>query len=362
MSGLMTSTNLFLKVLNKCCPNVSPKRNNFFKKLFCKRSKKGSGGANLSPCSRIESRGMSMPMVGIGTWQVEPECIESVITCALTVGYRHIDTSHSYGNQEAIGSTLDCLFKGGKFCRNEIFVSAKLPYYGMTPDKVCTYVTDALNCLRLSYIDLFMIQFPVGIKEYHGHYVADPDTNHVLIWKALEEQVYDDRIKSLGLSNFNMRQISSLMECVNIPPANIQLEMHLYLQQKEMRTFCSQHCIGMTAYAPIGSPGLDQYLMKNCLQPACVPPPLNDESVIRIACKYKKTPAQVLLRFLLQSGVAVIPKSILPDRIYKNFDIFDFNLDECEMAELCGKDMCEQGRMFGCNVWVGTNHHPEFPF
>lgn len=91
---------------------------------------------------------------------------------------------------------------------------------------------------------------------------------NLIYTQALEEEVKKDRIKSLGLSNFNMRQISTLMECANIPPANLQVEMHLYLQQKELITFCSQHCIGMTAYAPLGSPGLDQYLMKNSLQPA----------------------------------------------------------------------------------------------
>ncbi|XP_073996837.1 aldo-keto reductase family 1 member A1-like isoform X2 [Rhodnius prolixus] len=271
MTGLTTATNLTLKVLNKRrYPAISQTRNNFFKKLFGKK-KSSEYDSNLTPCSRIETRGMSMPMIGIGTWQVEPDCIESVITCALTVGYRHIDTSHSYGNQAAIGATLDSLFKGGKFCRNEIFISSKLPYYGMKPEEICNYVTDALNCLCLQYIDLFMIQFPVGIKEIGGNYIADPDTNHILIWKALEEEVKKDRIKSLGLSNFNMRQISTLMECANIPPANLQVEMHLYLQQKELITFCSQHCIGMTAYAPLGSPGLDQYLMKNSLQPASVP-------------------------------------------------------------------------------------------
>ncbi|KAK9509156.1 hypothetical protein O3M35_006535 [Rhynocoris fuscipes] len=366
MSGIVMNTMVKI-IFQRNTPNIVQKRT--FLEGFLKLFKFGKPKKKCNPptitlteCSRIETRGMSMPMIGMGTWQIEPDCVDSVLSYGLEVGYRHIDTSHSYGNQAAIGDTIHKLINSGKYCRSELFISSKLPYYGMTPEMVCTYVQNALSNLRLNYLDLFIIHYPVGIKESGGIYSPDPDTNHVKIWKALEEEVEKCTIKNIGLCNFNECQIRTILECAKIPPANLQVEMHLYLQQRELRDFCTAQSIAMTAYAPLGSPGLDQYLMKNGLQANKVPVPLHDHCVQMIACKYRKTPAQVLLRFLLQLGVAVIPKSVLPERICKNYGLFDFCLDSCEMDELCGKDMGERGRMFSCNVWVGTENHPLYPF
>ncbi|XP_073996834.1 1,5-anhydro-D-fructose reductase-like [Rhodnius prolixus] len=319
-------------------------------------------GPKLECSSKIQTKGMCMPIYGLGTWQLHPCQVESILRFALDVGIRHIDTAHCYGNEEEIGNTLSTLFSCGKYERDELFISSKLPFYGMCPDLVNHYVCGSLQSLKLDYFDLYMIHFPVGVIEECGEYCPDPHTNHIAIWKALEDEVHKGRIKSLGLSNFNLRQLINIQGCALIPPAALQMELHAYCQQNELREYCALQGIGVSAYGPLGSPGLESYINEHQLSSNNVPSPLQDYVVQKIAYHHHKTPAQILLRFLLQTGAAVVTKSSKPDRVYRNFCIFDFELTASEMRRLCRLDKGEKGRMFSKNVWIGTENHIEYPF
>ncbi|KAK9509160.1 hypothetical protein O3M35_006538 [Rhynocoris fuscipes] len=332
----------------------------YFKKNTAK-SNTGTG-PKLDCSSQIQTKGMNMPVLGLGTWQLHPCQVEPVLKFGLDVGYRHIDTAPCYGNEEAIGRMLHTLLECGKYHRQDLFISSKLPFYGMHPDLVSYYVCETLKYLQLDYLDLYMIHYPVGVVEENGEYCPDPHTNHLVIWKALEEEVRSGRIKSLGLSNFNIRQLINIQGIAHIPPASLQIELHPYCQEKELREYCALQGIGVTAYAPLGSPGLQAYIKEHNLTSNCVPSPLQDFVIQKIAYSHKKTPAQVILRYLLQTGAAVIPKSSKPDRVYRNFCVFDFELNETEMRRICALDKGEKGRMFSNNVWIGTENHIEYPF
>lgn len=315
----------------------------------------------IESTTKIETRGLSMPIIGIGTWQIEPIYIESCLSYALDAGYRHIDTAYSYGNEAAIGHALNNMFKADALNREELFITSKLPFYGMSPEGVRHFVGQTLKNLKAGYLDLYLIHYPVGVRYKDGQFTVDPETDHVKIWRALEDEVCKGRIKNLGVSNFNIPQVKKILKFAKIAPANIQVELHLYHQQKEMLSFCADNAIALTAYAPLGSPGLDQFLVSHDLNFSDVPMPLKNPTVVKIARKHKKTPAHVLLRFLIQNGICVIPKSRNPDRIVRNFNVFDFSLDAEDVTALSNLDMNEQGQMF-LHVWDGTEDHPEYPF
>ncbi|BES99263.1 Aldo/keto reductase family [Nesidiocoris tenuis] len=312
----------------------------------------------------IRVGGVEIPMYGYGTWQLETDLVDSSIEYALDTGIRHIDTSITFGNVEAIGRALEKLFKCGKYCREELFLSGKLPNFNMKPEDVYKVVSSYLEGLKVKYLDLFMIQFPVGVivDKCCGEYVADPYSDILAIWKEMEKQVEEKRVKALGVSNFNIRQIHCLMECSKIPPANLQTELHVYNQDCELVKAACRCGISVTAYAPLGSPSLVQHLYNINGSDNNVGDPLMNNAVERIGRKYGKTSANVLLRFLLQKGIIVIPKSSKPDRICSNFNVFDFELDACDIEELGSLDKGKYGRMFTDNVWQGTSKHPEYPF
>ncbi|XP_014276336.1 1,5-anhydro-D-fructose reductase isoform X2 [Halyomorpha halys] len=294
---------------------------------------------------------------------MKPSEVKSALCNAITMGYRHIDTAFVYGNEQEIGIALRHMLDNTMITRDQLFITSKLPPYAMNPDVVKQYVEQSLSNLGLKYFDLYLLHYPVGLKVSESGLCPDDHTNHLAIWRAMENEVIEGKIKSLGLSNFNSRQITNILECARVLPANLQIEMHLYCQQKELRQFCRQHCIAITAYAPLGSPSLDHYLESKKLTSNGVPRPLDNPSVQKIAEWHKKCPSQILLRYLIQlGGISIIPKSSNPDHICQNIDLFDFCLEPCEMKELSNMDLCNTGRMYSCNIWVGTNNHHEYPF
>nr|CAD7401749.1 unnamed protein product [Timema cristinae] len=234
--------------------------------------------------------GQKMPIVGLGTWQAPDAVIDSVIDTALEAGYRHIDTAYVYGNEAAIGKALKRWFDSGKIKREELFI----------------------------------------------------------VTKSMEAQVDAGKARSIGLSNFNARQIKRIVKSARIPPANLQVELHVFFQQKELVAFCKALDITVVAYAPIGSPGIYEFIEKVGGDIKSIPnlSPLNDPVVVKIAQKHKKSPAQILLRHIVQRGIAVIPKSANPVRIKENFDFFDIILDDQDINELNALDRGKNGRLF----------------
>ncbi|CAH1390864.1 unnamed protein product [Nezara viridula] len=332
----------------------------------------------LDSKSALTAGKMKMPIVGLGTWQSTPEEIEIAVNAAIDAGYRHIDTAHVYANESAIGAALKKIFDSGKITREELFIVTKLPFSGNRAEDVEPFIKKSLEELQLDYVDLYLIHFPAGLvnkgfdnlfpTDEKGQLLMDKSTNILELWKGMEAQVDAGRTKSIGISNFNQSQTKRILDNCRIPPANIQVELHVYLQQKELVSFCKKNGVTVCAYAPIGSPGHKNLLEKQgfSTEGLKVISPLEDPVIKEIAKKYNKQPSQVLLRYLIEYGVAVIPKSINPERIKQNFDIFDFELTKEEFEKISGLDRGEDGRMFGGRKVIGSinsfESHPEFPF
>nr|CAD7568453.1 unnamed protein product [Timema californicum] len=245
-----------------------------------------------------------------------PEEIETSLDAALEAGYRHIDTAYLYRNEDSIGRVLKRWFDSGKLKRKDLFIVTKLPDRGNRAESVEKYIKISLTALQLDYVDLYLIHTPVGRKDTDpnkgapGHFPElDMTTDHISLWKAMEAQVDAGRAKAIGLSNFNACQIKRVWSAARIKPANLQVELHVYFQQRELTAFCKALDITVCAYAPIGNPSLSFYK------------PLEDPVVGKIAKKHNKTPAQVLLRWIMQRGIVVIPKSKTPSRIKENFEV-----------------------------------------
>lgn len=326
----------------------------------------------LDKSSTINAPGMAMPVIGFGTWQSPEQDVEQAIDAALETGYRHIDTAFVYMNEAGIGRALKKWFDSGKIKREELFIVTKLPATGNSPDHVEEFITQSLKSLQLSYVDLYLIHHPVGLvygegvlpRHENGKVKVDMSTDHVALWKAMEAQVDAGRAKAIGVSNFNIRQIERILKSARIPPANSQVEMHLYLQQKELLEFSKKTGVTVCAYAPLGSPNFKNFVKNLGVDADDIKElsPLTEPVVKKIAEAHGKTPAQVLLRHLIQLGVAVIPKSVNPNRIKENYQVFDFELNDSEIAELNALDKGEKGRMFVGGLLKGIEDHPEYPF
>ncbi|KAK9745509.1 Aldo/keto reductase family [Popillia japonica] len=283
-----------------------------------------------------------MPALGYGTWQSKDDSLEIALNEALEAGYRHIDTAASYENEEIIGKVLN-------ECQH--------------PDKIEQSLIASLERLQVDYVDLYLIHYPIAIiKDEADEFAGDPNVDYLDLWKKMEEQYHAGRAKSIGVSNFSVKKITRLLKNSRVKPANNQVEVHVYLQQKELIDFCTKNGITVVAYSPLGSRGYNTFLEKFGQEPKVLPDILSDETIAEIAGKHSKTPAQIALRFLVQLGLAPIPKSTTPERIRENIDIFDFSLDEKDMNKLRALNLGEEGRVCGFDIFGKLTQHPEFGF
>jgi len=240
----------------------------------------------------------------------------------------------------------------------------------MQPGKVEKYLKKSLNKLGLDYLDLYLIHSPCGMVERsdtdvfpfeNGKMLMDFSTDLIALWKDMENMVKLGLTKSIGVSNFSAKQVLKMVSCSQIPPAVNQVECHVYFQQRSLREACKKHNVAITAYAPLGSPGRKLLYESRGLKVE-FPDLLNNPVVRLVAEKHKRTPAQVLLRFLAQQDIIVIPKSTKASRISENGDIFSFQLDELDMAAVSSLDQGDAGRSLKMDMFPGANQHPEFPF
>ncbi|OXA61037.1 Alcohol dehydrogenase [NADP(+)] [Folsomia candida] len=307
----------------------------------------------------------------LGTWDLVGEELEAVLNTALTIGYRHIDTAFMHCNEQSIGRVIRDWLESKRVKRKELFITSKLPPTGMHPEKVKHFCQLSLQNLGLSYLDMYLIQLPVGIKYSNddelfttspdGTIATDCGTDIARVWKEMEKLVEEGLIKNIGISNFNEEQLEHLLHVAVIKPANLQIEVHAYFQQRDIRRFCKENGITTTAFCPLGSPNRDKILFSkgNCK----VGNLLTDPMVVCLAEKCEKSSAQILLRHAIQKGITVIPKASSKERLQENLDIFNFYLIPSEMKQLDSLDKGQFERTFDYS-FLGESFrtHHEFPF
>lgn len=306
---------------------------------------------------------------GKGTWQAsDPQEIESALDEALKAGYRHIDTAYMYTNEASIGEVLNKWLSSGKMEGEELFIVTKLPMIGMRKDRVERFLGRSLEALNLECVDLCLMHMPFGFQYFSdtgllpigdGRFALDVTTDLESIWRVMEEQVECGGTKSIGISNFSHKQVERMLKASKIQPADIRVELHAYFQQKPLREFCAKHNITVCAFAPFASPGRKALYEKRRVKFESIGL-LEDPVVNKIAESKNKTPAQILLRFLAQQDIVVIPKSTNAERLKKNLEIFDFELSDDEMGMLETLDKGSEGKTFTSQSFPGVTQHPEF--
>ncbi|MEV5782851.1 MULTISPECIES: aldo/keto reductase [Streptomyces] len=243
-----------------------------------------------------------IPQLGFGTFQIPPEETRETTLAALEAGYRHIDTAEMYGNEKEVGQAV----RDSGLDRGDVFVTSKLDNGAHAHDDALQAFDRTMEELALDYLDLFLIHWPLPGK---GDFVET--------WKALEEIYRSGRVKAIGVSNFQPQHLRRLLEDSEVVPAVNQIEVHPYLTQADARAFGAEHDIATEAWSPIAQGKV-----------------LDDPTIKRIAERVGKTPAQVTLRWHLQRGDIVFPKSVTQKRIEENFDLFDFELGEGDIGEI----------------------------
>ncbi|MEU7614595.1 aldo/keto reductase [Micromonospora rifamycinica] len=258
--------------------------------------------------------GNTIPQLGFGVFQIEPKDTAEAVRRALEIGYRHIDTAEMYGNEAEVGEGI----RASGLDRSEVFVTSKLNNGFHRPEEARRAFESTLAALKTDYVDLFLIHWPLPTR-YDGDFVST--------WKTLEEFQRDGRARSVGVSNFQVPHLERLAAEADMVPAVNQIEVHPYFTNEEVRAYGDAHDIPTEAWSPIAQGRV-----------------LDDPTIVDLAEQVGRTPAQVVLRWHVQRGDIVFPKSTTPKRIEENFRIFDFTLDDTAMERISGLDKGEAGR------------------
>ena len=289
--------------------------------------------------------GNQMPSIGLGVWKIDPSQTADVICAAVEAGYRHFDCACDYGNEAEVGNGLQQVFKSGKVTREDLWITSKLWNTYHRPEHVQPALERTLSDLQLNYLDLYLVHFPIAQKfvpfetRYPPGWFFDPDASEPRLepdsvsiydtWQAMEQIQQDGLAREIGVSNFGTSQLRDMLAWAKIPPAVLQIELHPYLTQAKLLRFCQESDIAVTGFSPLGALS---YFSLEMAQP--------EESVVdqpiigQIAEKHGKTAAQVVLRWAIQRGTSIVPKTTKPQRLAENLALFDFELSADDMTAI----------------------------
>eukprot|EP01085_Mycamoeba_gemmipara_P002808 Mycagemm_TRINITY_DN11687_c0_g1::TRINITY_DN11687_c0_g1_i1::g.2808::m.2808 type:complete len:323 gc:universal TRINITY_DN11687_c0_g1_i1:978-10(-) len=305
--------------------------------------------------------GNKMPVLGLGTWKSSPGEVEAAVSAAIDVGYRHIDCAWIYGNQKEVGTAVKKAVAAGKVKREELFIVSKLWNAHHHPELARQNIKESLDDLGLDYLDLYLIHWPVAFAPNQGNFPKDandrvlwdnPSLNLKMVWGAMEEFQKAGKARAIGVSNFTIAQMEEISQFASVPISVNQVELTPYFVRNKLSTYCASKGIILTAFSPLGSPDRPAGLVPEHAKEKNL---LEDPRVKEIAKRHGKSVAQVLIRYHIDKGRTVIPKSAKKERLTENYEALKFVLPASDIAALDAMD--ENLRMVE-PPWMSYCPHP----
>ena len=290
-----------------------------------------------------------MPILGLGTFRSEPNEVYNAVLSAIKIGYRHIDCAAAYGNEKEVGNAIAEAIQQGLVTREDLWVTSKLWNASHGEENVIPAINQTLEDLQLDYLDLYLIHWPVALKkgtempEKASDFIPLSEVPLTNTWKGMEAALEQGLTKHIGVSNFNENQLKEIMATAVHQPEMNQVEMHPFLQQEALQSFCVKNDILLTAYAPLGSLVDENSTLRL----------LESDTIKNIANARNISPAQVALAYTMQRGIAVIPKSIHEARLLQNLETLNHTLTVEDMALL--KDLDKGHRFIDGKFWEVDN-------